>query len=288
MLVGSHVSIAGGVQNAPVNAIDVGCETFQIFSKNQRQWNAKPYTDENIAGYRDAFKDSGCARPIVHDSYLINLGAPDPGVWQRSRDAFVDEMERCQALGIPFLNFHPGAHVGSGEPECIKRIAKSVADILQEQDDNPTVLLIENTAGQGSNVGYAFEHLAELLDRIDDPARTGICIDTQHTFAAGYDWCSENGYDEVWDAFSEVVGMKWLKAFHLNDSKAKLGSRVDRHENLGEGEIGWGLFERLVNDARFKGIPGVVETPGGPEVWRDEVASLKAFRGPKAPDPPKK
>lgn len=287
MLVGSHVSVAGGVQNAPRNAVEVGCETFQIFAKNQRQWKAKPYTDENLVGYKEAFQGSGCAKPIVHDSYLINLGSPDPGVWERSRAGFVDEMERCRQLGIPYLNFHPGAHVGDGEPRCLERIAKTVSDILRERPEDPTVLLIENTAGQGSNVGYTFEHLADLLERIDAPARTGVCIDTQHTFAAGYDWTEENGYDEVIDAFDEVVGLKWLQAFHLNDSKAALGSRVDRHENLGDGGIGWGLFERLVNDKRLAGIPGVVETPGGPERWKEEVARLKALRGPKAPDRPK-
>ncbi len=283
MLLGAHVSTSGGVENAPANATALGCETMQIFSKNQRQWAAKAYTPDQILAYKDRVASAGLRKVVVHDSYLINLGAPDGDVYAKSVAGFADEMRRCEQLGIPCLNFHPGAHMGAGDDAGIRRIADTLSSLLGKQADNPTMLLIENTAGQGSNVGYRFEQVAKLLELVGDE-RMGVCIDTQHTFAAGYDHRDENGYDEVFGAIDDTIGLKNVRAFHLNDSKTGLGSRVDRHEDLGVGEIGWGLFERLVNDHRFAGVPGILETPGGEEAWAKEIAKLKKLRGAKAPD----
>ncbi|MBW3583878.1 MAG: deoxyribonuclease IV [Euryarchaeota archaeon] len=283
MLIGAHVSTAGGVQNAPANGQEIGCETIALFSKNQRQWLAKPYTEEQVETFRDGIKETGLREVVVHDSYLINLGAPKEEVWKKSVAAFRDEMLRCKALGIPYLNFHPGAHVGEGEEVCIRKIVATLQALLSEQEDNPTMLLVENTAGQGTNVGYRFEHVGAILDGVGDE-RMGACLDTQHTFAAEYDLSDDEGYDKTLAAFDDHVGLGRLRAFHLNDSKTGLGSRVDRHENIGEGAIGVRPFQRLVNDPRFAGVAGILETPGGPPVWQEEIALLRSWRKEGAPD----
>lgn len=283
MLVGAHVSAAGGVFEAPARAAEIGCEAYAIFCKNQRQWKAKPLVEADAARFRDAAASAGLDQCVVHDSYLINLGAPKKETWEKSRDAFRDEMRRCMALGVPYLNFHPGAHLKEGEEGCIERIAQTVAGLLDEEDPDGLMLLIENTAGQGTNVGYSWEHLASLLEQIDD-GRMGVCVDTQHAYAAGHDLSTPEGYDAVFTAFDDIVGIDKIHAFHINDSKKPLGSRVDRHDQLGEGEIGWDTFGRLVNDPRFAGVPGILETPGGPERWAVEIAELKRLRGADAPD----
>ena len=283
MLVGAHVSTAGGVQNAPANGAEINAESIQVFSKNQRQWKAKPYTKEQVEGFREGCREQGYDKVVVHDSYLINLGAPKKETHEKSRAAFIDEMQRCQTLGIPYLVFHPGAHVGSGEDECIQKIVATLQEVLAGEDDNPTNLLVENTAGQGTVVGYSFDHIARIIDGVDDP-RMGVCIDTQHSFAAGYDLSTEQGYQEVIEELDDRVGLDKVKAIHLNDSKVELGSRRDRHENLGDGAMGWTPFKLLVNDSRFKGVPGNLETPGGPPVWKKEIQALKRRRGSNAPD----
>lgn len=283
MLIGAHVSTAGGVQNAPENGEAIAAETIQVFSKNQRQWKAKPYTDEQVDDFRGGCKDRAYDKVVVHASYLVNLGSPKEEAHKKSVAAFIDEMQRCHTLGIPYLVFHPGAHTGSGEEACIKQIAKTLQQVLADEEDNPTHLLVENTAGQGSNVGYTFEQVAAILEGVDDD-RMGVCLDTQHAFAAGYDLSTPAGYKQVIKEFDDVVGIKRMEALHLNDSKAELGSKRDRHENLGDGEIGRAPFKELVNDPRFEGIPGNLETPGGPPMWEKEIAWLKKARGPKAPD----
>lgn len=282
MLLGAHVSAAGGVSNAPRNGTDIGAETIQIFCKNQRQWVAKPYGAEEVAAWKDNVASSGLREIVVHDSYLINLCAEKPEVHAKSMAAFADEMARCAALGIPYLNFHPGSHVGQGEEVGIERIIESLGTLIDADPDNPTMLLVENTAGQGTNLGYTFEQCADIIHAIGRD-RMGLCIDTQHTLAAGYDHRTREGYDDLMTTVDDTVGLDLVRAFHLNDSKTDLGSKADRHENLGNGHIGWDLFGFLVNDVRFAGVPGVLETPG-PENWADEIAALKALRGPKAPD----
>jgi deoxyribonuclease IV len=284
MLVGAHVSISGGVENAPGNGAEIQAETIQVFSKNQRQWKAKPYAEGQAEAFREACKAQGYDKVVVHDSYLINLGAPAEQVHKKSMAAFQDEMRRCHTLGIPYLVFHPGAHVGSGEEACIEKIIASLQEVLAKEEDNPTMLLVENTAGQGTVVGYSFEHVGKIVEGVGDE-RMGVCLDTQHSFAAGYDLSTREGYESVFESFDDAVGLKRLKALHLNDSKTELGSRRDRHENLGDGAIGWGAFEWLVNDPRLKGIPGNLETPGGPAVWKKEIQALKSRRGDDAPDP---
>lgn len=285
MLVGAHVSAAGGVQNAPLNGVEIQCESIQLFSKNQRQWNAKPYDEETIAAFRANAAKAGYDKIVVHDTYLINLAAPKEDIHAKSVAAFEDEILRCHQLGIPYLNFHPGSHVQSGEEAGLEKIAASLGAIIDRHPEWPDVkLVIENTAGQGTNLGYTLEHVAYLMDTVGKKDRMGVCVDTQHTWASGYKIDDEDGYHEFWDGFDSLIGLEHLKAFHINDSKSECGSKVDRHDNLGEGHIGIGLFERLVNDPRFAGIPGCLETPGGPPMWEKEVARLKAMRGDDAPD----
>lgn len=283
MLLGAHVSTSGGVQNAPENGAEIKAETIQIFSKNQRQWKAKPYTEEQVDGFHEGCRQHGYDKTVVHGSYLINLGSPKAEAHEKSRAAFLDEMQRCHTLDIPYFVFHPGAHVGSGEDACIKRIVDTLQGLLAEEENNPVVLLVENTAGQGTVVGHSFDHLARLVEGVDDP-RIGICLDTQHAYGAGYDLATKDGYEDFFESFDNEVGLEHLKAFHLNDSLVELGSNKDRHANLGEGHIGWDTFKRLVNDPRLAGIPGNLETPGGPPMWKKEIQALKRHRGNKAPD----
>jgi len=273
--IGAHVSAAGGVENAPVNAHEIGATGFALFTKNQRQWSAKPLTQENIDLFKARSGEYGFPMEAIlpHDSYLINLGHPEKGALQKSRDAFLDELQRCEQLGIQMLNFHPGSHLNKlTEEACLERIAESVNWALAQTEN--VVAVIENTAGQGTNLGYRFEHLAAIIDRVEKKDRVGVCIDTAHAFAAGYDISTESGYRETMDLFGELVGFDKLRGMHLNDSKKELGSRVDRHESLGDGLIGWTPFRLIMKDNRLDGIPMILETPNT-DRWAEEIAELK-------------
>ena len=272
---GAHVSASGGVENAPVNAIAIGATAFALFTKNQRQWNAKPLTAESISAFK-----KNCAKYnfhpdyiLPHDSYLINLGHPDKVALQKSRDAFLDEMQRCEQLGLNRLNFHPGSHLNKiTEEQCLSVIAESVNMALEKTSG--VIAVIENTAGQGSNVGYSFNHLKKIIKQVNDKSRVGICIDTCHAFAAGYDLGSQEGCENVFKEFDEEIGFKYLKGMHLNDSKKGRGTKVDRHDSLGTGTLGWEVFKFIMNDKRFNGIPLILETPND-ELWADEIQLLK-------------
>ena len=275
--VGAHVSIAGGVENAPLNAEAIGASAFALFTKNQRQWNAKPLTPESIDAFRSRCEERGFApsRILPHDGYLINLGHPDPEKLETSRAAFLDEMRRCEQLGLDRLNVHPGSHLKEiSETECLRRIAESVNRAL-DRTTGVTVVL-ENVAGQGTNVGYRFEQLAELVDAIEDRSRVGVCIDTCHAFAAGYDLRTPEACEKTFAEFDRVVGFEFLRGMHLNDSKKGLGSRVDRHHNLGKGELGLAVFEYVMRDPRFAGIPLILETIDD-ALWPEELRLLRSF-----------
>ncbi len=276
--VGAHVSISGGVQNAPLNAREIGARAFAMFTKNQRQWRAKPYTDEQIEQFV-ANMEKGGFRPcdvLPHDAYLINLGHPDAEAREKSFSAFVDEMRRCAQLGLIYLNFHPGSHLRQiDESACLDLIAESLNRAL-EQTEGVTAV-IENTAGQGSNVGYRFEHLAYLIERVEDKTRVGVCLDTCHTFTAGYDLRSREAYERTMQEFDSVVGFSYLKGMHLNDSKVDLGSRVDRHESLGKGKLGIDPFRFIMQDERLDEMPLILETVNA-DLWPDEIAMLYSFQ----------
>ncbi|SMY37323.1 deoxyribonuclease IV [Photobacterium andalusiense] len=276
-LIGAHVSAAGGVFNAPANAKAINATAFALFTKNQRQWQAKPLDAATISAFKARCLQLGFdANAILpHDSYLINLGAPETDKLEKSRLAFIDEMQRCQQLGLHLLNFHPGSHLKKiSETECLRLIAESINLAHQQVDD--VIAVIENTAGQGSNLGWRFEHLAEIISQVDDKSRVGVCIDTCHTFAAGYDLRTMEATQATFAEFDQVVGMQYLRAMHLNDSKGELGSRLDRHHSLGEGTIGWDCFRFLMQDSRFNNMPLILETIN-PDIWQHEIAMLRGF-----------
>lgn len=277
-LLGAHVSIAASLSLAPERGRKIGCEAIQLFSKNQRQWKAKPLSGVEADGFKKAMEAQKIRAAMVHDSYLINLADPEEAGWKRSVAAFVDEMERCEALGIPRLVFHPGAPKEAGEAFGLKRIAKALDHCLAKAKAESVMPLIENTAGQGSNVGWRFEHLRAILDGLSDPARVGICIDTCHTFAAGYDIRTREGWEATLKEFDRVVGLKRIRAFHLNDSKKELDCRVDRHEHIGAGCIGIEPFRALVRDPRFEKTPMALETPGDDPDFERNLKVLKKFR----------
>jgi deoxyribonuclease-4 len=275
--IGAHVSASGGVENAPLNAHDIGATAFALFTKNQRQWHSTPLTDESIEKFKANCEALGYAPEHIlpHDSYLINLGNPNEEGLEKSRHAFLDEMQRCEQLGLKLLNFHPGAHLKQySEERCFEVIAESIN--LAVDQTVGVIAVIEATAGQGSNVGYTFEHLKAIMDLIDDKSRVGVCIDTAHIFAAGYELRTRDGFEKTWKQFGDIIGFDYLKGIHLNDSKKELGSRVDRHESLGDGFIGWKAFEWMMQDDRFDEIPIVLETPN-PEKWPEEIETLKKF-----------
>ncbi|SFV91004.1 Endonuclease IV [hydrothermal vent metagenome] len=290
--VGAHVSASGGVENAPLNAMKTGAKAFALFTKNQRQWVAKPLTSESIEAFKVNLAKSGILSKHVlpHDSYLINLGHPEADKLEKSRAAFIDELERCAQLGLDKLNFHPGSHLVKiskrdpayqeklmeAELHCLDIIAKSMNLAIEATKDSNVKLVIENTAGQGSNLGYRFEHLAYLIERIDDKNRVGVCLDTCHTFTSGYDLRTREAYDETMDAFGRIVGFEYLSGMHINDSKPPLGSRVDRHQSLGLGEIGWDAFRFIMNDPRMDDIPLILETINE-EIWAEEIQALYAL-----------
>ncbi|MBM3803322.1 MAG: deoxyribonuclease IV [Acidimicrobiia bacterium] len=277
-LLGAHVSTAGGVDNAPRNGKNLGCEAIQLFTRNQMQWQARPLSKQAIAAFRETVEECGIRAAVSHDSYLINLGSDDPVTLQRSLDAFADEIDRCEQLGISSLVFHPGSHVGAGEVAGLQRIADNLNRVLQRKPNYRTQLLLENTAGQGSNLGYRFEHLAEVLARSQYPERLGVCLDTCHLHAAGYDLRSRSTYEAVMRDCDVAVGLDRVKAFHLNDSKRGLGSRVDRHENIGKGELGLEPFRFLLNDPRFAEHPMLLETPGGDKAYRRDLKTLRRLK----------
>jgi len=279
--IGAHVSAAGGVQNAPLNAQAIGATAFALFTKNQRQWKAKPLTDEQIEQFKQNCADTGFtpAQILPHDSYLINLGHPEAEKLAKSREAFVDEMQRCQLLGLDRLNFHPGSHLGKvDEATCLRTIADSVNQALEHTSG--VIAVIENTAGQGTNLGFRFEHLAEIIHHVEDKSRVGICIDTCHAYAAGYDFATVDAYEATIKQLDEVVGLKYLMGMHLNDAKKELGSRVDRHDSIGQGMIGEDAFKRMMADQRLNGIPMILETPNT-DMWIREIAMLQNWSGDK-------
>jgi deoxyribonuclease-4 len=268
-LLGAHMSIAGGVGNALLLGAKVQCEAIQIFTKSSRQWACKPYTQEEIAHYRENQKTSGIKKVIAHDSYLLNLGSPDVVLRQRSILAFIDEMERCEMLGISNLIAHPGSHVGAGEDQGIKTIASSLNEIHQACPGYRVRVTLEITAGQGSNLGYRFEHIVRMFDATRESERLRVCFDTEHAFAAGYDIRTKEGYERTFTEFDDAIGIEMLAAFHLNDSKKEFNSRVDRHEHIGKGHIGLEAFRLLMNDKRFWGVPMCLETPKGLDLAED-------------------
>lgn len=277
--IGAHVSAAGGVDNAPGNAAEIGATAFALFTKNQKRWNASALTDKVIEAFKERCLHHGFAMDQIlpHDSYLINLGHPEAEKLEKSRVAFVDELQRCQQLGLTRLNFHPGSHLKQiEESECISRIAESL-NIAFAQTAG-VVAVIENTAGQGSNLGYRFEQLAEIIAQVDDKERVGVCLDTCHTFVSGYDLRTTEACEATFKAFGEIVGFNYLKGMHLNDSKTPHASKVDRHAPLGAGEIGWSCFEYIMGDSRFDNIPLILETTD-PLLWPEEIAALKRLAG---------
>lgn len=271
--IGAHVSASGGVEFAPVNAHEIGANAFALFTKNQRQWVSKPLTAESIHLFRENCDKYGFQPEYIlpHDSYLINLGHPEEEGLEKSRAAFLDEMQRCEQLGLKLLNFHPGSHLNKiSVEECLDRIAESINLTLGKTKGVTAV--IENTAGQGSNVGCEFWHLRYIIDRVEDKSRVGVCLDTCHSFTAGYDLLGD--YDGVFNEFNEVVGFNYLRGMHLNDSKKELGSHVDRHDSIGKGFIGFPFFEKLMKDPRFNNMPLILETIDE-TLWPQEIAWLR-------------
>ncbi len=270
-LIGAHESIAGGVHTAFDRAESAGCTTLQVFTKNNTQWSAKPLSETDIASYKKRASESTIAPVVSHSSYLINLCATNRDTLRKSRAAFVDELERCERLGIPYLNFHPGSHTGAGEDEGIKGIIESLNIIHEQTKGFGTLSVLETTAGQGSAIGYRFEQLEMIISGVDAPERMAVCIDTCHIFAAGYDIRTEKAYEHTMKEFHDVVGLDRLVAIHVNDSKKGLGSRVDRHEHIGKGEIGTEGFRSLMQDIRMVNIPKILETPKGDDLLEDKM-----------------
>lgn len=274
---GAHVSASGGVENAPVNAKEIGAKAFAFFTKNQRQWHSSPLTAKSIALFKERCAEYGFKPQHIlpHDSYLINLGHPDREALEKSRDAFFDEMGRAEQLGLARLNFHPGGHLNLISAEqCLDLVAESINMALERTKGVTAV--IENTAGQGSNVGFSFDHLRYIIDGVKDKSRVGVCIDTCHAFTAGYDLSSAAACEKTFAEFGEVVGFKYLKGMHLNDTYKTLGSHVDRHAPLGEGVLGLDVFRYIAGDTRFDDIPLILETPDESR-WADEIALLYSF-----------
>lgn len=274
--IGAHVSAAGGVDQAVIRAHEIEATAFALFTKNQRQWKAAPLSTEVIDAFRAACETYkfGPQQILPHDSFLINLGHPVEEALEKSRAAFIDELRRADQLGLTLLNFHPGSHLHQTDEEaCLKRIAESI-NIALDQSQNVTAV-IENTAGQGSNMGFRFEHLATIIEHVEDKSRVGVCIDTCHAFAGGYDLRTEADCEATFAEFERIVGFNYLRGMHLNDAKSAFDSRVDRHHSLGEGNIGKTAFSWLMKDPRFDGIPLILETIN-PDIWKDEIAWLKA------------
>ena len=272
------MSVSGGIHRAVDRATSIGCTALQVFTKNNNQWNGKPLRDEEIADYKRKITGSGIAPVVAHDSYLINLCAVDPGILAKSREALVDELTRCEQLGIQLLNFHPGAHGGAGDEEGIKRVIESLNIVHAKTGGFNVKSVVETTAGQGTAVGHRFEHIEKIVSGVDTPERMAVCIDTCHIFAAGYELRTEKGYEETFREFDATVGIDKLAAFHFNDSKKDLGGHVDRHEHIGKGAIGLQGFSFLINDERFVSIPKILETPKSEDLHED-VENLRVLMG---------
>lgn len=284
MRLGAHNSIAGGMHNAVAEAVSIGGEAMQVFCKNQRQWKAKPLQPAEVKQFKDAVAAAGIGPVMVHNSYLINMSHPDAEKREASRQAMMDELRRTEELGIPYLNFHPGSHVHDDKAmrddrayrdACLDHLAAAMGECLDESKGFHAKLVLENAAGQGTNIGSSWEEVGRLVDAVGSP-RVGVTVDTQHSWAAGYDW--RDHYDECWDDFDSAIGLKWLVAFHLNDSKQPCGARVDRHDTIGEGLLGLEFFRTLMNDRRFDGKVGYLETPEGLDSWKRELALLRSLR----------
>lgn len=272
--IGAHVSAEGGVQNAPIAAAEIGAKAFALFTGSSARWNSKEITEDVTEAFKLNCELHGFSPAVIlpHDNFLINLGSPDPKKLAMSRKSFQAELQRCEALGLTMLNFHPGSHLGEiSEEACLDLIAESLNMALDKSAG--VIAVLESTAGQGTNLGWKFEHLAHIIDKVEDKSRIGVCIDTCHTHSAGYDLASEEGYAKVWQDFDEIIGSHYLKAMHLNDNKRNLGSRIDRHELIGKGSLGESFFHRLMNDPRFDYIPMILETPN-PLGWKDEIKWL--------------
>lgn len=276
--VGAHVSAEEGVSSAPQNAHALGAKAFALFTRNPARWKSKPISAKDAQLFKDYCVQFGFspAQILPHDSYLINLGAPDQTKLELSREAFLDELRRCEQLGLTLLNFHPGSHLNLATPEkTLDLIAESINWALQQTDGVKAV--IENTAGQGTNLGYSFHQIAHIIDGVKDKSRVGVCIDTCHAFAAGYDLATKDGYENTWREFDEVIGLPYLSAMHINDTKRGLGSRIDRHEILGKGGLGEEFFRMMMADPRLDGIPLILETPD-PDRWAEEIAWLYSLQ----------
>jgi len=278
VLLGSHMSIAGGVHTAIERGKLIGCTAIQMFVKNNNQWKGKRLAQDEVAEFKKLLPSSGIRTVVVHDTYLINLCAKDRNILRKSRSALTDELDRCEMLGILYLNFHPGAHVGRGEEDGIKLIAESL-NVIHERTKGYRVLsVIETTAGQGTSLGYRFEQIRQIIDAVDDKARLAVCVDTCHVFAAGYDIGSERGYEKTFRDFDDIIGLERLVAFHVNDSKRELGSHVDRHEHIGKGKIGLAGFRMLMNDERLRRVPKILETDKGPDM-REDIENMNVLKG---------
>jgi deoxyribonuclease-4 len=274
------MSIAGGYYRAVEHAQRAGCDCVQVFTKNNNQWRAKPISDDDASRFQKTLADLKIAHPIAHDSYLINLASPDKELWKKSVDAFVEEMRRAELLGIPYVVTHPGAYTTSSERAGIRRVIRALNEVHRETRGIQAQCLLETTAGQGTNLGWRFEHLAAMLDGVRDPERLGVCFDTCHVFAAGYPLGTEKDYRQTMREFNRLIGVKRIRAFHFNDSKARFGSRVDRHAHIGRGEMGLAPFRFLLADRRFRKVPMYLETPKGNENGEDlDVINLRTLRG---------
>ena len=275
--VGAHVSASGGVSKAPINAHEIGAKAFALFTRNPSRWQSAPISDKEANAFKENCAKFGYTPDLIlpHDSYLINLGSPDTESLEKSRQSFLDEMRRCEQLGLTMLNFHPGSHLNKiSVDDCLDRIAESINITLDITSGVKAV--IENTAGQGSNLGFTFEQIRRIIDGVHDKSRVGVCIDTCHALAAGYDLTNPDGYDETWRQFGEIIGWEYFSAMHVNDTKKGLGSKVDRHESLGEGMIGSELFQLIMNDPRMDSIPLILETPNV-DIWPEEIRQMYSY-----------
>jgi deoxyribonuclease-4 len=280
MIIGAHVSISGGIEKSIENAMLLGCETFQVFTKNQNQWREKIYSKSEAEKFKKHLNRSAISNAYLaaHNSYLINICAIENDKLEKSKQAFLNEIKRCNSLGIRYLIFHPGSHMKKGEDYGLHKIVEGLQWVIEESKGMDVMLLLETTAGQGSNLGYRFEQLHYILENVSDQERLGVCVDTCHIFAAGYDIRNEKSYNDTMSRFEQVIGLTHLKAFHLNDSLKGIGTRVDRHAQIGSGQIGELVFKLLVNDKRFKDLPGILEIPGGDEAFKQYIAQLKSYR----------
>jgi len=275
--IGAHVSAAGGVENAPLNAQKIGATAFALFTKNQKQWLASPFSPKSIELFKQRCSEFGFkpVQILPHDSYLINLGHPEKEGLEKSRQAFLDEMKRCEELGLDRLNFHPGSHLNKiSLDECLQLISESINMALDKTSG--VIAVIENTAGQGSNVGFQFEQIAQIIDKVEDKSRVGVCIDTAHTLAAGYEIRTKDGFENTFRQFDEIIGFRYLQGMHINDSKKDLGTHVDRHDSIGKGFMGMETFQLIVNDSRFDEIPLILETPDE-SFWPEEIKTLQSL-----------